>query len=126
MYCVVSSICSKCLSRIPKSPNSLQYLLYHNARDHSDLAISMDANLLKECPVKPRLRVSNYTGEGHHNNKLNTRRRLNEALLTRIRTALFGSVVVVTPKLVITLHRVLLTILLSALLSVLAVGLVLA
>ena len=76
--------------------------------------------------MNPRLHVFNYIGECAHNNKLDTRQRSNEDLANRVRTALFGDVVVVVPKLVMTLHRVLLTTLLTTSLFVLPVGLVLA
>ena len=104
----------------------LQDLLYLNAGKSSDLAIMMDANLIKEYAEKPRLNVSNYIGEGGRFHKQDTRQRSREDLLNRIRMALFGGVVVVAPMLIMTLHRTLLTTLLTTSLFVLAVGLVLA
>lgn len=113
-------------SQDPKVAKFLQDLLYLNARDPSDLAIMMDANLVKNYPMKPRLHVSNYIGEGGRNHKLDTMQRSNEGLLNRLRMALFGGVVVVAPMLIMTLHRTVLTTLLTTSLFVLAVGLVLA
>lgn len=104
----------------------LQDLLYLNAGKPSDLAIMMDANLIKEYAEKPLLNVSNYIGEGGRFHKQDTRQRSREDLLDRIRMALFGGVVVVAPMLIMTLHRTLLTALLTTSLFVLAVGLVLA
>lgn len=113
-------------SKDPKVAEFLQNLLYLSASDPSDLAIMMDANLIKEYPLKPRLHVSNYIGEGGRNHTLDTRQRLNEGLLHRVRMALFGGVVVVAPMLIMSLHRTLLTTLLTTSLFVLVVGLVLA
>lgn len=113
-------------SKDPRVANFLQNLLYLNARDPSDLAIMMDANLVKEYPTKPRLHVSNYTGQGGVYYREDIRQRLNEGLLNRIRMALFGGVVVVVPMLIMSLHRTLLTTLLTTSLFVLALGLVLA
>lgn len=113
-------------SKNTKVAKFLQDLLYLDASRSSDLAIMMDANLIKEYHQKPRLQVSNYTGEGGSNHKLDMRQRLTRKLLDRIRMALFGGVVVVAPMLVMTLHRTLLTTLLTTSMFVLAVGLVLA
>ena len=107
---------------------NLSNLLYLKASDASDLAILMDANLVKESPLlpKPRLFVSNYIGEGGCIDRRYTRQRKTEALLNRIKMALFGGVVVVAPMLIMTLHRTLLTTLLTTSVFVLAVALVLA
>lgn len=113
-------------SKDPKVAKSLQDLLYLNAYDPSDLAIMVDANLVKELPQKPRLHVSDYMGEGGRNYREDTKQRLIEELLNRVRMALFGGVAVVVPMLIMTLHRTLLTTLLTTSLFVLAVGLILA
>lgn len=109
----------------------LHDLLYLNASNASDLAILMDANLIKDyrdypLQSKPRLHVSNYIGEGGCKDRRFTRQRQLEALLNRIKMALFGGVVVVAPMLIMALHRTLLTTLLTTSLFVLAVGLILA
>ena len=106
----------------------LNRLLYINASNASDLAIMMDANLIKEYPSqpKPRLFVSNYIGEGGCMDRQFTKQSKFEALVNRIKMALFGGVVVVVPMLIMALHRTLLTTLLTTSLFVLAVGLVLA
>ena len=115
-------------SQNPKVAKYLHDLLYLNASNANDLAILMDANLIKEYPsqLKPRINVSNYIGEGGCKDRKFTRERKLEALLNRIKMALFGGVVVVAPMLIMTLHRTLLTTLLTTSLFVLAVGLILA
>lgn len=113
-------------SQDPKVATFLKNLLYLNACDPSDLAIMMDANLVKESSLEPRLHVSDYTGEGGRLNKQDQRRGLIENLFNRVRMALFGGVVVVAPMLIMALHRTLLTTLLTTSVFVLAVGLVLA
>ncbi len=113
-------------SKDPRVAKFLQDLLYLDARHRSDLAIMMDANLVKEYPLKPRLHVSNYIGDGGRNHKQDTRQRLSQDLLNRIEMALFGGVVVVAPMLIMTLHRTFLTTLLTTSLFVLVVGLILA
>ena len=115
-------------SQNPKVAKYLHDLLYLNASNANDLAILMDANLIQEYPsqLKPRINVSNYIGEGGCKDRKYTRERKLEALLNRIKMALFGGVVVVAPMLIMTLHRTLLTTLLTTSLFVLAVGLVLA
>ena len=115
-------------SQNPKVAKYLHDLLSLNASNANDLAILMDANLVKECPsqLKPRINVSDFIGEGGCKDREFTRERKLEALLNRIRMALFGGVVVVAPMLIMTLHPTLLTTLLTTSLFVLAVGLVLA
>ena len=115
-------------SQNPKVAQYLHDLLYLNASDPSDLAIMMEANLIKDCPSqpKPRLQVSNYIGEGGCMDRRLMKQRKFEALLNRVKMALFGGVVVVAPMLIMTLHRTLLTTLLTTSLFVLAVGLILA
>ena len=117
-------------SKNPKVASYLHDLLYLNASDPSDLAILTDANLIKEekAPLqpKPRLHVSNYIGEGGCKDRRYTNELRIEALLNRVKMALFGGLVVVAPMLIMTLHRTLLTTLLTTSLFVLAVGLVLA
>ena len=113
-------------SKDPLVAKFLQDLLYLDARNASDLAIMMDAKLIKKSPLAPRLFVSNYIGEGGRTYEQQTKQRLSKDLLNRIRMALFGGVVVVAPMLIMTLHRTLLTTLLTTSLFVLAVGLVLA
>ena len=115
-------------SQNPKVAKHLQDLLYLNASNANDLAIMMDANLIKDYPLqsKPRLHVSNYIGEGGRTDRQFDKQRKLEALLNRIKMALFGGAVVVAPMLIMTLHRTLLTTLLATSLFVLAVGLILA
>ncbi len=113
-------------SKDPSVAKFLKDLLYLDASSINDLTIMLDTKLIKEHPSKPRLHVSNYTGEGGNLNRSDNRQRLKEGLLNRIRIALFGGVVVVAPMLIMTLHRTLLTALLTTSLFVLAVSLILA
>ena len=113
-------------SRDPKVARHLTKQLYINAGNASDLAILMDANLIKESPIKPSLHVPDYTGEGGWMWRDDTRRQRIEGLYQRVSMALFGGVVVVVPMLIMTLHRTLLTTLLTTSLFVLFVALVLA
>ena len=113
-------------SENPKVAEFLGKRMILDARNASDLAIMMDAKLIKQHHSTPPLHVSNYTGEGGWNDREWKQQRLASKLWKRIEMALFGGVVVVAPMLIMALHRTLLTTLLTTSLFVLVVGLVLA
>ena len=117
----------------PKVARFLQNLLFVHPKQHSQggmdnsLAILVDAGLLPaEGNGTPPLHVSDYTGEGGKVDQAMRQRQSQRGLLSRLKMALFGGVIVVAPMLIMTLHQDQLTALLTASLFVLVVAVVLA